>query len=153
MSVTAAKWTGCLSAAQATAPGHGDVLNQTISLPATKLGPRRYATGYCPLFSAINAPGTLKAFKNLAFNIAWTGGAGGSSMFTTSKATTMTNIDGELGLVFSGKQGVGSYAEKALNQISEYFDATTSAALSTGCAASQTVTTATFDVTNSVGIL
>jgi hypothetical protein len=153
MSVTAAKWTGCLSAASATAPGHGDVLDQTVRLPATKVGPGRYATGYCPLFSATNALSTLKAFKELPFDVAWTGGAGSSSVFTTSKVTTMTNVDNELGLVFSGKQGGGSYAERDLNQISEFFDAIDSAALLTGCAANQTVATATFDVTNSVGIL
>ena len=153
MSVTAAKWTGCLSAASATAPGHGDVVTQTVSLPATKLGAGRYATGYCPLFTPTNVLGTLKAFKGLVFDVVWTGGAGGASVFTTSKVTTMTNVDGELGLVFAGKQGGGSYTEKDLNQISEFFDATTSAALTTGCTANQTVTTATFDVTNSVGIL
>lgn len=153
MTITGGHWSGCLSAASATAPGHGTPLDQTVSLPATKLGPRRYATGYCPLFSATNSVKTLKAFKGLTFNVAWTGGAGGTSVFTTSKTTTMTNSEGELGLVFSGKPALGSYSEKSLNQIVEFFDATDSAALITGCASSQTVTTATIDVTNSVGIL
>lgn len=153
MTVTAGHWSGCISAASATAPGHGTLLDQTVKLPAIKLGAKKYATGYCPLFNATNAAKTLKAFKALIFNVTWTGGAGGVSVFTTSKVTTMTNIDGELGLAFAGKQGQGSYSEKALNQITEFFDATDSAALLTGCAASQTVTTATIDLTNSVGIL
>ena len=153
MTITAGHWSPCLSAASSTAPGHGIPLDQTVSLPATNLGSRRYATGYCPLFNATNSAKTLKAFKGLTFNITWTGGAGGTSVFTTSKATTMTNVDGELGLVFSGKQALGSYSEKSLNQITEFIDATDSAALLTGCASSQTASTATFDVANSVGIL
>jgi hypothetical protein len=153
MTITGGHWTGCLSAASSTAPGHGIPLDQTISLPATKLGSKRYATGYCPLFNATNSAKTLRAFKGLTFNVTWTGGAGGASVFTTSKTATMTNIDGELGLVFSTKQAAGSYTERALNQITEFFDATDSAALLTGCASSQTVTTATIDVANSVGIL
>lgn len=153
MTITGGHWSGCLSAALATAPGHGTPLDQTINLPATALGSRRYATGYCPLFSPTNSLKTLKAFKGLAFYIAWTGGASGNSTFTTSSTATTTNADGELGLVFSGKQGVGSYSEKALNEITEFFDVTDSAALQTGCAGSLTVATATIDVTNSVGIL
>jgi hypothetical protein len=156
MTVTADTWSGCLSAAAPTAPTKGDAANQTISLPATKLGTKRYAIGYCSLFSAINSVKTLKVFKGLLFAVTWTKGAGGFTNFTTSKATTTTNADTplpELGLVFSGKQAQGSYPEKSLNQITEFFDGTSSSALLTGCAASQTVSTATFDVTNSVGIL
>jgi hypothetical protein len=156
MTVSADTWNGCLSAALPTAPTKGVPLDQTIPLPATKLGTKRYAVGYCSLFSAANAVKTLSAFKMLLFDVAWTKGAGGSTIFTTSKAATTTNADTplpELGLVFSGKQSQGSYPEKSLNQITEFFDGTTSAALQTGCAASQTVSTATFDATNSVGIL
>lgn len=156
MTVTAGTWSGCLSAAMPTAPTKGTPSDQTISLPATKLGTKSYAIGYCSLFSAINSVKTLKVFKGLIFNVAWTKGAGGSTIFTTSKAATTTNADTplpELGLVFSGTQAQGSYPEKSLNQITEFFDGTDSAALQSGCAASQTVTTATFDVTNSVGIL
>jgi hypothetical protein len=156
MTVTGGLWNGCLSAALPTAPTKGVPLDQTIQLPATKLGTKRYAIGYCSLFSAVNAVKTLRAFKLLSFAVTWTKGAGGSTIFTTLKAATTTNADTplpELGLVFSGKQSQGSYPEKSLNQITEFFDGTTSAALQTGCAASQTVSTATFDATNSVGIL
>lgn len=153
MTITSGHWSGCLSAASSTAPAHGTPLDQTVSLPATKLGSRRYAIGYCPMFNSTNSVKTIKSFKGLTFNVTWTGGAGGASVLVTSKTTTMTNIDGELGLVFAGKQAFGSYSEKALNQISEFFDASDSAALLTGCASNQTVTTATIDVANSVGIL
>ena len=128
MAVTAGHLQGCLSAASATAPGHGTPLDQTIRIAATTVGSRRYATGYCPMFTATNVAKTLKAFKDLTFDISWTGGAGGTSVFTATKVSTTTNSNGELGLVFSGKQGVGSYAEKSLNEITEYFDATDSTA-------------------------
>ena len=105
------------------------------------------------MFTAANVGKTLKPFKGLTFDIMWTGGAGGTSVFTTTKVSTTTNSNGELGLVFSGKQGVGSYAEKALDQITEYFDATDSSALLAGCASAQTVTSPTFDQSNSVAIL
>jgi len=156
MTVTPGDWSGCLSAASATAPTKGTPLAQTINLPATKLGTKRYAIGYCSLFNAANVVKTLKAFKLLTFAVTWTKGAGGSTIFTTLKAATTTNADKplpELGLVFSGKQAQGSYPEKSLNEITEFFDGTTSTALQTGCALNQTVSTATFDVTNSVGIL
>jgi hypothetical protein len=151
MTLSGGHLSGCLSAAPATAPGHGTVPNQTVQLPATKItGTRNYATGYCPAFTGSH---TLKALKGLTFDITWTGGAGGTSVFTTTKATTSTNADGDFGFVLSGKEGLGSYAEKSLNQITEYIDATDSTALETGCAASQTVSTATINASDSVAIL
>jgi hypothetical protein len=156
MAVTGGDWSGCLSAALPTAPTKGVPLDQSIPLPATKLGTKRYAIGYCSLFSVANAVKTLRAFKSLIFDVAWTKGAGGSTIFTTSKAAITTNADTplpELGLVFSGKQAQGSYPEKSLNQITEFFDGADSVAMQTGCSLNQTVSTATFDVTNSVGIL
>ena len=151
MAVTGGHLSGCLSSAPATAPGHGTFLDQTVKLPATKLtGTRNYATGYCPAFTGT---GTLKALKGLVFNITWTGGAGGQSVFATAKAVTASNTDGETGLVMSGKPVTGSYSEKPLNQVTEFIDVTDSAALMTGCASSQTVATATIDVANSVAIL
>jgi hypothetical protein len=151
MAITGGHLSACLSSAPATAPGHGTFLDQTVKLPATKLtGTRNYATGYCPAFTG---SGTLKALKGLVFDISWTGGAGGQSVFTNAKATTALNIDGEFGLVLAGKPVSGMYFEKPLNQITEFIDVTDSAALTTGCAASQTVTTATIDVANSVAIL
>jgi hypothetical protein len=159
MAVTAATWNGCLSAAPATAPTKGIPLDQTINLPATKVGTKKYAIGYCGLFSAVNLAKTLKAFKTpkpLSFGVAWSPGVRGSTIFTMSKVAITTNSDTplpELGLVFSGKQSQGSYPEKALNQITEFFDGTDSHALQTGCSLNQTVGTATFDPSNSVGIL
>jgi hypothetical protein len=108
------------------------------------------------LFSPANVTKTLKAFNSLIFDVAWTKGAGGSTIFTTLKTAPTTNADTplpEFGLVFSGRQSQGSYPEKSLSEITEFFDGTTSSALQTGCSANQTVTTATFDATNSVGIL
>ncbi len=151
MAITGGHLSGCLSAAPATAPGHGTIADMTVNLPATRLtGTRNYATGYCPAFTSAQ---TLKAFRNLAFDITWTGGASGTSVFTTTKAATANNTDGEFGFAFSGKEGLGSYAEKSLNQITEFLDATDSAAVLTGCAGALTVSTATIDVTNSVAIL
>jgi hypothetical protein len=156
MDVTGGLWNGCLSAASPTAPTKGVPAEQIIKLPATKLGTKRYAIGYCSLFSPANVTKTLKTFKSLSFDVAWTKGAGGSTIFTTLKTAPTTNTDTplpEFGLVFSGKQSQGSYPEKSLNEITEFFDGTTSSALQTGCSANQTVTTASFDATNSVGIL
>ena len=150
MAVSAGKWSGCESPAVATAPSHGTPFDQTVDFPATKVGPRSYETGQCSLFTS---PKALKALKGLAFNLAWTGGAGGTSMFTTTKVETTTNSDGELGLVFVGKEGTGAYAENSLNQIVEFFDLTTSSALQTNCAGAATVQSGTFDVANSVGII
>ena len=51
------------------------------------------------------------------------------------------------------KRCSGSYAEKALNQITVFVDKADSASLRHGCSADQTVTSATFDNSNSVAIL
>lgn len=150
MTISGGHLSGCLSAAPATAPGHGTVPDMTVNLRATKIGTRRYATGYCPAFTGT---GTLKALKGLTFDIAWTGGAKGTSVFTTRKATTASNTAGEFGFVLSGKEGQGSYPERSLNQITEFIDATDSATLVTGCAANQTVSSVTIDASNSVAIL
>jgi hypothetical protein len=148
--ITGGHLTGCLSAAPATAPGHGDLPTMTVNLRATTLGVRTFATGYCPAF---NTSATLKALRGLIFDVTWTGGAAGTSVFTTKTATPATNIDAEVGFALSGRQGQGSYAEKSLNQITLFLDATDSAALSTGCSANQTVTSVTIDPANSVVIL
>jgi hypothetical protein len=150
MTISGGHLSGCLSAAPATAPGHGSALDMTVNLRATKIATRSYATGYCPAFTGT---GTLKALKGLVFDITWTGGAKGTSVFTTRKAAPASNTDGEFGFVLSGKEGQGSYQETSLNQITEFLDATDSAAVVTGCAANQTVSSATIDASNSVAIL
>ena len=150
VTVTAGHLAACLSAAPSEAPGHGTLPTTTFTLPATKLAARSYATGYCPAFDG-NA--TLKALKGLRLAVAWTGGAGGTSDFTNKKATLATNKDSEVGFALSGKEGFGSYAEKSLNQVTLFIDTADSAALSTGCAANQTVSSVTFDNSNSVAIL
>ncbi|MGD0380436.1 MAG: hypothetical protein ABSC30_10680 [Acidimicrobiales bacterium] len=154
--ISGGRFNGCLSAAPAGAPGHGDLpATITIDTPATSLGrvngARTYATGYCPDYDAA----TLKALKGLTFTVTWTGGENGSSVFTTTKATlaTSTGPPGEVGFTLSAKEGLGSYAEKQLNQITVFFDGTDSAALETGCTADQTVGSATLDQSNSVAIL
>jgi hypothetical protein len=143
----------CLSAASPGAPGHGVFPTFSYSIPATKLGKingvKTYATGYCPTF----ASSSLKALKGLKLAITWTGGAGGASDFTAKKVTPATNTDLEVGFTLSGKEGLGSYAEKSLNQITWFIDATNSPILNSGCAGAQTVSSATFDNANSVAIL
>jgi hypothetical protein len=147
---------GCLSAAPAGAPGHGDLpATITIDTPATSLGrvngARTYATGYCPAYDAA----TVKALKRLSFTVTWTGGENGSSVFTTTKAAlaTSTGPPAEVGFTLSAREGAGSYAEKQLNQITVFFDSTDSTALETGCSADQTVSSASIDLSNSVAIL
>ena len=102
---------------------------------------------------AFTQTSTLKAVRKLAFEVTWTKGEAGDSVFTTKQVTSATNSDIEYGWILSAKEGLGSYAEKSLNQFDLYFDATDSAALQSGCSASQTVSSATFDSTNSVGTL
>jgi hypothetical protein len=152
--ITGGRLSGCLSAAPATAPGHGDIPTTTVNLPATSLGRiggvRTFATGYCPAF---RSTATLKVLRRVIFDIIWTGGAAGTSVFTTKAATPAMNIDSEVGFALSGRQVQGSYAEKSLNQLTLFIDATDSAALSTGCSANQTVTSVTIDPANSVAIL
>jgi hypothetical protein len=154
MTISAGHLSGCLSSAPAGAPGHGTLTDMTVNLPATSIGRiggvKTYATGYCPSFSG---PSTLKALRGSVFNISWTGGEVGSSAFTTKKATTATNSDSEFGFTLAAKQGVGSYSEKSLNQITAFFDAADSPALASGCSAAQTVSVATFDASNSTVIL
>ena len=144
---------GCLSAAPAEAPGHGTLPTLSYRIPATSLGRinghRTFATGYCPSFAA----STLKAVKGLKLDVTWTGGAAGSSAFTTTKAAPATNKDSEVGFALSGKEVFGSYAQKSLNQVTLFLDAADSAIITTGCSGAQTVSTATFDNSNSVAIL
>ena len=152
--ITGGKLTGCLSAAQSTAPSHGDIPTMTVNLPATNLGRingvQTFATGSCPAF---NSTATLKVLKRVIFDIAWTGGAAGTSVFSTKSATPANNVDAEIGFNFVGREVQGSYAERALNQITLFIDATDSAALQTGCSAAQTVSTVTIDSANSVATL
>ena len=156
VTIAGGKLTGCLSAAPATAPGHGDLPDMTINVPATSLGRingvRTFATGYCPAFTFATTA-DLKPYRGLIFSVTWTGGAAGTSVFTTKAVALALNVDSEIGLTFSGKEVQGSYAEKALNQITVFIDATDSPALQTGCSANQTVTTATIDPANSVAIM
>jgi hypothetical protein len=85
--------------------------------------------------------------------VTWTGGAGGSSNFAATKVTPATNKESEVGFVLPGKEVFGSYEEKSLNQITVFVDAADSAILTTGCSGAQTVSSATFDNSNSVAIL
>jgi hypothetical protein len=155
VTITSGKMTACLSGATVGAPGHGDYATTSFNIPATSLGRidgvKTYATGYCPTF--FTAP-TLKDLRGMVFNITWTGGEGGTSLFTVKKAALATNNASEVGFNLSAKStGLGSYAEKSINQITAFIDATDSAAIMGGCSASQTVSTATFDQSNSVAIL
>jgi hypothetical protein len=140
----------CLSAAPAGGPSHGTFPTLTVKIPATKLGRGSYVTGYCPAFTGA---ATLKALKGLKVDVTWTGGEKGVSDFTTKKATAATNTTPEIGFTLSGKEVVGSYAEKPLNQITVFVDKTDSSALATGCSANQSVSSVTFDNSNSVAIL
>ena len=75
-------------------------------------------------------------------------------MFTVKSALLATNNASEVGFNLSAKSnGLGSYAEKAINQMTLYIDATDSGAIMTSCSGSQTVSSATFDASNSVSIL
>ncbi len=150
VTISSGRLAACLSAAPAGGPSHGTFPTLTIKIPATKLGPRSYATGYCPAFIE---PATLKALKGLKVGVTWSGGEKGASTFTVKKATAATNTTPEIGFSLSGKEVIGSYAEKPLNQITVFIDQTDSSALDTGCAANQTVSSATFDNSNSVAIL
>jgi hypothetical protein len=154
MTITSGKLTGCLSAAQAGAPDHGTLPTMTINIPATSLGRvhgvKTYATGYCPSFLGKD---TLKALRGTVFDVTWKDGEGGTSVFTTKQVTTANNTSSEVGFTFSGKEGSGSYAESSLNEITVFFDATDSTALTEDCSGSQSVSAPTFDASNSVGIL
>lgn len=159
MTISSGKFSGCLSAAQDGAPGHGTVPTMVVTIPAISVGKvsgvKTYATGYCPTFSG-SAPGssTLKDAKSLVFDVAWAGsGISGTSVFTSKSDSWAVNTDDEVGFNFVGKAGTGLYVEKSLNQITAYFDPTDSSAIATGCSADQTVSSATFDDNNSVGIL
>ena len=153
VAITSGKLSGCLSGASAGAPTKG-TFSATIDLPATSIGRiggvKTYATGYCPAFAQTS---TLKAVRKLVFEVLWTKGEAGDSVFTTKQVTSATNSDIDYGWILSAKEGLGSYAEKSLNQFDLYFDATDSAALQSGCSALQTVSSATFDSSNSVGTL
>jgi hypothetical protein len=153
VTISSGRLSACLSAAPIEGPGHGTFPTTTIRLPAVSVGRiggvKTYATGYCPAFESA----TLKALKGLKLDVTWTPSADGSSTFTTKKVTTASNKNSELGFVLNGKEGLGSYMEKSLNQITAFIDASDSSALTTGCAASQTVSSVTFDASNSVTIL
>ena len=143
---------GCLSAAPIEAPNHGDFATTVIRFPATKLGTRSYATGYCPAFNGTNVK-TLKAFKRLTLPVTWAPTALGSSKFVVTKATPATNADSEVGFALAGKEVFGSYGEKSLNQVTLFIDKADSAILRTSCSGAQTVSSVTFDNSNSVAIL
>ncbi len=153
--ITGGSLTDCLSAASAGAPSSGAIPTTVIKTPATKgakVGKvQHYKIGYCPAFAGT---ATLKSLKNLVLTVHWTGGMGGSSTFTVKSPSAAINFFGEVGFVFGGKAVVGSYSEKSLNQITAYLaPPTVSTALSTGCAANQTVSGATVDSAHSVAIL
>lgn len=154
VTISSGRLSGCLSAAPIEAPSHGTFPTTTIRLKAVSLGRingvKTYATGYCPAFAGTS---TFKALKGLTFDVSWTPKADGASTFTTTKATPATNKNSEVGFVLNGKEGLGSYMEKPLNQITAFIDASDSSALATACAANQTVSSATFDASNSVAIL
>ncbi|HUY22634.1 MAG TPA: hypothetical protein VMV22_09860 [Acidimicrobiales bacterium] len=145
----------CISADPAGAPSGGTIATTTIKTPATKSGKvgkvMHYLIGSCPAFAQA---GTLKSLKNLALTVSWSGGQGGSSTFTVKKAEPAINDSGEVGFAFSGKAVLGSYSEKALNQITAYLaPPSTSTALATGCSGNQVVTGATVDTSFSVAVL
>ena len=154
--ITGGTLSNCLSSDPAGAPTGGTVPTLTITTPATKLigvkvnKVQQYATGYCPGFASST---TLKALKGLAITVNWTGGAGGSSTFTVHSPGAAVNQAGEVGFAFLGKQGTGSYSERALNQVTAFIDPTDSNALGSGCSGNQTVATATIDGTTSTAIL
>ncbi len=153
VSISAGKLAACLSAAPDEAPNRGDLPAAplpTFTIPATKLAPRSYATGYCPGFDLA----AIKALKGFKFDVTWTQGTGGTSDFTTTKAASATNKDSEVGFSLAGKEAADNpYFEKSLNQVTLFIDAADSAILSSGCSADQTVSTVTFDKNNSVAIL
>jgi len=153
VTLSSGRLAACLSAAPSEAPGHGDFPTTIIRFPATKLGTHSYATGYCPAFDGSPTSKSLKPFKGVALPVTWTGGAAGTSNFIVTKATAATNSDSEVGFVLAGKEVFGSYAEKALNQITVFIDKADSAILRSSCSGAQTVASATFDNANSVAIL
>jgi hypothetical protein len=159
MTISSGKFSGCLSAAPIGAAGHGTLPTTVVTIPATNIGKvdgvKTYATGYCPTFSG-SAPGStsLKDTKHVVFDITWAGGGvSGTSVFTTKSTGWAVNTDSEVGFNFLAKAGTGLYAESSLDQITAYFDPTDSSAIATGCSSDQTVSSATFDDNNSVGIL
>jgi len=159
ITLSSAKLTGCLSGDASGAPNKGvlSTVNTAIDIPATSLGriggAKTYATGYCPAFKSTDTA-TLKALRRLEFKVTWTGGESGFSDFTVSSATAIgSNANQELGWVLEGKEGAGTYAQKSINQMTLYFDKTTSAALNTGCSAHQVLSSATWDASNSVAMI
>jgi len=152
--ITAGSLTNCLSAAASGAPTSGTIPTLTISTPAIKAAKvgkvQHYTIGSCPAFASTN---TLKSLKNLALTVNWTGGEGASSVFTVKSPSATVNGFGEVGFVFAGKAVVGSYSEKALNQVTAYIDFVHSGPLATGCAGNVTVASATIDPAHSVAIL
>ncbi len=153
VSISVGKLAACLSAAPSEAPTKGTFPTISYNIPAAKLGKingvNTYATGYCPTFAA----SSLKALKGLPVDVTWTPAEAGPSDFTTTKATAATNKDAEIGFVLSGKEVFGSYAQKSLNQITLFLDSADSATITSQCSGAQTVSTATFDNSNSVAIL
>jgi hypothetical protein len=152
VTVSLGKLTGCLSAAPIEAPTRGDLPTLVVKFPATKLGPRSYVTGYCPAFNGTSTK-TLKAFKGLTLPVTWSPAMLGSSRFVVTKATPATNSDSEVGFALAGKEVFGSYAQKTLNQITVFIDKADSVTLRASCAGAQTVSSVTFDNSNSVAIL
>ena len=154
--ITGGTLSNCLSAASAGAPSSGTIPTLTITTPATKLvglkvnKVQQYATGYCPAFAGT---ATLKSLKGLSITANWTGGAGGTSTFTVSSPSPAINFFAEVGFNFLGKMGTGSYAQKALNEVTAFLDPTSSEALGSGCSGHQTVTSAIVDPVHSVAVL
>lgn len=146
----------CVSADPSGAPSSGSIPPVTFTTPATKLigdkvnKVQQYAIGYCPGFASTS---TFKSLKGLSVTVNWTGGQGGSSTFTDKSPSAAINSFSEVGFTFLGKEGGGSYAQKALNQITAYIDATDSTALATGCSANQTVSSVTIDPATSAAVL
>ena len=159
ITLSSGKLTGCLSGASSGAPSKGvlTTVSAAMDVPATSLGRiggvKTYATGYCPAFKPTDTT-TLKALRGLALKVTWTGGEAGFSDFTVSSATAIaSNANRELGWVLQGKEGVGTYAEKSVNQMTLYFDATSSAAMDAGCSSAQVVSSGSWDQSNSVAMI
>lgn len=154
--ITGGTLSHCLSSDSLGAPTGGTFPTVTITTPATKLigvkvnKVQQYATGYCPSFSS---PTTVKSLKGMVMNVTWTGGAGGTSTFTVKSPALGLNSSGEAGFILSGKQGPGSYSQKALNQVTAFLDTPDSIVIANGCPGGASVSSASIDGTTSTAIL
>lgn len=151
VTVTSGLLKGCITGDSEGAPSKGvlTTVSAAIDIPAANLGHHTYATGYCPAFKPTDTT-TLKALRGLELKVVWTGGEGGTSVFTVSSATAIpTSKAQEMAWVLQGKEVLGSYLEKTVNQLTLYFDTTTSAALLEGCSADQVVSSGAWDANTS----